>query len=1790
MWSCEPCTSIAAAVSGTYIHRCDSSIAELGSCTSLIFSDRALPGQYHPLQDCELAARRGQIGPGAAVQCYTVHDMVPGKFMYDCGDHIEERIVYRDCLTEGSQCGSDSFQVLCGVHRDYQPTSTFWGFDNVLPPDEGVFSYGNIGHITFTGQCVQCQTWAEYSCAGAQVLLNCGQIANDGVTVHPLVDSVAWAGDASGQCMTCGDLGLSYCSPTSLVHSMYTQNPLITWWYPGCDAGTSIEPASLQCDLCNSEGCAASETLVGCGGSVGGICTTCLGDNLRSAVNVVHIAYWDEVDPAVQIGKYPDCTWRCETSYIGMNCVERSWATTQCGLRYRSIGTLYYECRDCMNNIPSTAALPLFSLGVNTFNVVTHGRFEDFVLLNSNGVPQTSVVLPNTNSVMQYIGVEGVPSINPLYALYSDSPIEITYTRLLLSKRTSLSPHAPFQRHTGLEETDCSIIIFITHVSKLRVALPRFNMGILHVSFWTYLHSSTLASTGQPTGTVTVSMTVRMYERAQAQITELTASRSDIVLSMNQWTNARFILDSMLHVNTANGLGVVTEIGAVLLEIEFEIPAALSEVKLAVDDVIAHTPALLLTFEPDESTVMPFVSDGILMPVHAISEVVPSYNSASPLDSDGDPILDLIGTRALYMDPGQGELAMHLQKGRFPRSLNVLWVTLDCSLLTLSADVTFTVSSILSTATGSTHTLEHFSSVFEHLTDGTSVGSGLTWQQVTVSFGLNQFEQTSLEEGLVQLSVTGGPIFLDNIMLWTKPYTCTWECGPMFVRKGEACVPCIAAGECTLGQRYAGCTEDGYTDALVCNDCDPDKPENSFWVDSFEECEWSCSPGFYTTDNVECVPCNTGVTCEIGYYELPCLPRQANVCVPCTSKNHLLVPSAAEYVSAGSAPGLNDCKFECIGAHWLQASSSQCVACSNLDCGSDNVFRATIGCTKTADTRCTACAATSYGMQVVGGSPAPDEPCITSCIEGYYKCIPCPYEEMPGMTKIFGDESELFDFCTSGINGISYKHLLGVRTTIPVSNPLYDGSIEMLFDNVRTCGNLVWADDSEDVKFRSQVAETPCVFGLIVSTTYSADLAFKVQYNKLFALSNVVLSIYDSDMAIVYTVTNPPHGSSRGVHTMQHRVENAASDTYTFLLEATSVYTWRVMDIISIGAFVGPDVRPRRILGNVYYALYNLCYTSYTKTTRQNYAGLYTEFDAQSYGIAGGMFSYDGVDGCITYRQDTLVSLRIIAHSVGIPVRVGFQVTIPDKGDLDFAIDFSTGKSFAGGSISVYRESQLPMQANELLHRTHYEFSLPSDVYLFRYTFFNAEPGTYSMVFECAVKNDGNVLLIVIDIKDTKIYFREPTQRPCDNCPDTISCVECDDSQVPVHATVTGAMRTDIVTNCAWECDTDYSQLGQTCMYCPPQTCAVGTYESDCFTCSPCVAANGNDGMVDFTTAGVTRFEDSCLYECSSEFYEDPFATGIECLPCTAVDCALEPGTFLVPCGRFTNNNCQFCRTCPPGQYVRSTCNVTHDTVCESCPEALPVGASWTSVSECTWECIARGFNATQYIYNPDEQACRFCLPECDTGFYSTHCTAANAWTGCQRCAIPLDAIALSSGTLTNNSCVWTCPPATQPHMVTSETAFCKPNAAVIPPPPPCDKSKQCVRGEKLNHHNPGCECVPCSPGKPSGLLTVWLSEGICKWSCLPPYTPNRERTECVTVTGIANGNADNGNMDNSNTINVTTAQVTPSTSRAFISERIRLVLMSPLVVVSVIVAGVFALKRIRKRRKARQATAAAAS
>lgn len=376
--ACRACRDFAR--EGYYLHSCEFGIADVRECTAENIAEWAEVG--YVWMDCgTLDTFDLVIGPGNKVDCASLalrgeH----GTFLSTCETSA---IAYSDCLSDGTQCSDDAFQVLCGANA-YDLFTKYTLYTDPLD-SRNVLDMSTVFPLldnTFPGICIDCDTWAHYRCPGAgQVLVGCGLKKTD------LVSRSTWFGDGSGQCATCAELGVEYCAERAFLEA----NPSVKWYRANCDQ-KEIRAGGLDCQTCDPGICAPGEALQGCGGVSPGVCSTCsLADWVSTNIEF-HAEYGGEA-----------CSFGCTEGFTGAAC------GTYCEAPVCAEGEYATECRPPYQGRCKTAPFgyPARSHQQRIYSnsrFLRGGDFDDFLFVDAaTGVAVDGVREVADGTAMQHV-------------------------------------------------------------------------------------------------------------------------------------------------------------------------------------------------------------------------------------------------------------------------------------------------------------------------------------------------------------------------------------------------------------------------------------------------------------------------------------------------------------------------------------------------------------------------------------------------------------------------------------------------------------------------------------------------------------------------------------------------------------------------------------------------------------------------------------------------------------------------------------------------------------------------------------------------------------------------------------------------------------------------------------------------------------------------------------------------------------------------------------------------------------------------------------------------------------------------------------------------------------------------------------------------------------------------------------------------------------------------------------------------------------------------------------------
>jgi hypothetical protein len=1037
------------------------------------------------------------------------------------------------------------------------------------------------------------------------------------------------------------------------------------------------------------------------------------------------------------------------------------------------------------------------------------------------------------------------------------------------------------------------------------------------------------------------------------------------------------------------------------------------------------------------------------------------------------------------------------------------------------------------------------------------------WVQVQVTFNpitaYNDAVARGGDTAVVTIEATTGDIMIDNVQFRELTDSCVWSCYEG-IRNGDRCEPCLReTAICTpqVSQRVLECSVDGYTRTPSCSLCDTAPVENATYIrNDKEECYWVCNDRHYhknvyyevddgsgtsnSVANVECVPCTTGLLCNVGEFATECISTTTDssgstnrvavgiaadsYCTPCTklaSITDSITRDNSRYTTPGSGIGKDDCAFECNAGFY--SIGSRCVTCtdtSELQCDRLSGFWQTVACTATSDAKCELCPPLITGRVYfdTGG-----QECSSRCASKTYPCTPCS----PKSLEWYGTDTinvlgKLIDHSVFDVG--STEEPFGT-IPIPGTYETPSGFTVVLYvtmewnwlDSASTQGDPMWSifdTASREWQYWFAGRDPGSKFSIYFNLNTAGDIYFA--FDAISTEQYVTLYVFQ-DSVEIYEERIEFEANETKVKGYTYSMAMAQRAQYTFKFDITerivSHSAVQKFALVNPVLFVTPVTVPRNDI---------LEYTINPTNKQRNYSSVLSN----NYNLyARGWLNSPGA--WVPNPFNAIGENMTIDLLSGIRV---MGVVTQGRGDLPNDPRFVT-------SYEVYVSSN-NVNWERVVSRDSGTFSFPGNsdrtTEVMRY-FMNASITQYvrirPMTYNRGSSIRAGVRIQEITYKDT---YNDTEKHSCVLCQESNGqlCLPCENMDIPENATVRHF--TDPVTfepGCTWECVGDFvlDQLGTGCRFCPFIRCNVSEYMSDCGACSQCdlswVNASVRDEVV-FTSAGLTRFEDNCRVGCKLGLFQVDVGQdtgtglGFVCVPCSTPTCNVTQ--FLLSCTQFSDAVCIECRTCGPGERKEIDCTATANTVCESCNESLPAGAAWRT--GCEWECVpdSRGTRVpeiTTSVFNTERGVCQPCVAECPIGQYSTNCSNENGFSGCETCHVPEHAFATGAGQLTNNSCPWLCLPWAEIDFTENET-LCILKQEAPPPTPLC--TAECEPGwwvDPLRENASECECTGCPNGKPNGTLTVWVGYPVtltpCTWLCVPPYAKNTDGTHCVSLLGI---------------------------------------------------------------------------
>jgi hypothetical protein len=977
-----------------YIGEVDGYRLRVGRCDARDPRDFAPAGRYHA--ECAGRASQGLVGLGDERPCNTIANQRPAsalsqprQFVEACGDATSGP-AYADCAAAGTQCPAGSFQVACGFH--HSEAQVAWGLDangeplqdwplGLARPGDTDIGPWSIGSVSYKGSCVSCRAWAPRACGGNEelVLTACGEGPE---TVHP----ETWEG--AGMCVECGDAPtvIAFCSES--FQAAHAVSGGAAWYSSACRGQNYLEPGDLDCFFCDAARCPSEETLQNCGGENEGSCTACtvsveVRSGVRDSPNVVFFSQYDG----------HECLWRCIHGTTGVNCdlpcVEAACAADRFAT---TCGQYPPHCEACLNVVAGART----GGGAVAGSLLAAADFDEFIFLSLAGSPVDELVFPNAGGVLRYIGGSGVA---PLFGLHTDREVHVVRCE---QDEEQGSAHWPRVCREAVVAQGGDVV---REDGYLRVLNPGLYPGaLLQWRTDPYPRNRALLLLLWTRANAIVSAPIDV--RVGASDLDLTHSLSASAPVSLTWALWRLLLSPR----------TVTQAlpGAVAWQHE-TIPYSGSVLRLwvfgaaqfDVDEVLLAPVAVAITHEEADHQLQA-LDDPLWYAAH-------SAGATLVFLGDFGVARDGYGAQGLHMAAG----ATVTLAGGWPDTL-VSWLTFECDVWTLGASV---LVRVVSRRGG--RELRQADVAVTHVPG--------VWQRVATSFSTAGWAPS---DTLVELQVSGGAVIADNLLLWEKPRTCPWACPAGARREGEACVSCAALRDtaprplCTPQARYADCTQDGYTPEIRCTACEPPPPPNAAFVaHATAECHWECAAGFYRA-GAECLPCSAVTTCPVGQFVSVCTPERDTLCAPCTTIAREVTANAgrARYTTAGSAPGADDCAYECDLGAGFYLFGTDCLPCSRPVCGGVGWFQRRLSCQQGRDAQCAPCAAPAENAVVVASAPQADAPCVEACLPGYALCAPCPPHTLGDADLVISGSLEAQFFPTlvfTAINGVPFSLDLG---------------------------------------------------------------------------------------------------------------------------------------------------------------------------------------------------------------------------------------------------------------------------------------------------------------------------------------------------------------------------------------------------------------------------------------------------------------------------------------------------------------------------------------------------------------------------------------------------------------------------------------------------------------------------------------------------------------------------------------------------------------------------------------------
>lgn len=790
------------------------------------------------------------------------------------------------------------------------------------------------------------------------------------------------------------------------------------------------------------------------------------------------------------------------------------------------------------------------------------------------------------------------------------------------------------------------------------------------------------------------------------------------------------------------------------------------------------------------------------------------------------------------------------------------------------------------------------------LYNATVSGTASKWHHISVSFSTNGLLTPEL-----RLSTTNASTIFDNIILWEKPETCAWRCGPMSRRIGDTCFACRSEVKCPTGEMVTDCTVNGYSAGAVCAACRK-PPNNAQYVHSTAECFWVCNSGFFR-NSTGCAACNMERVCAVGQYRTLCNSETDVQCVPCTNK-FSSTTNEPFYTSNGSGINVSNCDYRCAAGLYINTEETQCEYCDTQTvCGIGETPQRTVTCKKRINFACVDCVKPPplSNRFITGNAIQPDTDCPTACIAGYALCRACPAPSTNGLQPLISDYAQCFEPFSSDFPSLSIGH----------QNTCVQKGLVGSVSNVYAVSIQPTYIEFSQIYYKGQsLAEQPMVWTTQVRVTDEdmyADVTVQFVYTCYLGCTFLFEQVYelsDGSEEIIELDTKTTLGLNELTHVIRKDIALSTAALYRISMTASASLRIENFNVFKRVYNVNGVLDPC-ITCDVSSEQCTPCDTSQVPENATPYAGLLSPTSQlcawecnEDYRERNGICIECKPKTCSIgeYERDCNICAPCTESSVPASLhgKIVFTSASPKR--------FTDGCAF---------------QCKSNFFQSVSSFTVSSGGELVCIACSSGTCPTNSFRQNCTSMTDSRCV-------PCRTICPAGTQRTA-NCTQmsNTQCQKCNNT-IPRNAEY-HTTRND----CSWQCPPSYvhNTDDNVCEICLP-LCTIGTYSTQCTAannwtgCSKCnipanatVLSSGKDTV------------NSCIWECNSG---TRLSQDGECVNVPIVAAKFEPPS---------------CAPCPAGMQLPPIITVC---TCIPCVDGKPSEAVWltnfVTASECQWACL----------------------------------------------------------------------------------------------------------------------------------------------------------------------------------------------------------------------------------------------